>query len=176
MKKFLTSLICLISLQAHALIVSVNGHGDIPETGMEITIDKMTRDLLTGEYVMEMKGTLLCNDALNVTITREIAGLNDEFCCADECTGGNGEQTEELEFHPSGISNWFVHYFPTPGSYVTVTYTFTGDGTSRQLTVHFDATSTEGVESVQDSGIRIQKVLENGILYIIKDNKKYTIL
>lgn len=176
MKKILTTLICLISLQAHALVVSVNGHGEIPETGMEITLDELTRDPLTNEYIMGLEGSLLCNDLLKVTISRGITNISDEFCCADECRAGNGEQTEELSFRPQGIANWFVHYYPAPGSLVTVTYTFTGDNTSYTLTVHFDATGTEGMESIPHSETGIRKVLENGILYIIKDNKKYTIL
>ena len=158
-----------------ALIISVAGQGDIPAEGMELTINEAEEDILSGDMLMKVSGTLLSTNPLTVTITRSAAGITDEFCCANQCTVGNKETSESLSFTPDGIANWYIHYTPTPGSYETITYLFSDGSESRSLTVHFDYT-TQGIQNTDHSVDRVQKVLRDGILYIITDNKTYTIL
>ena len=158
-----------------ALIINVANYGDIPAEGMELTINEAEEDILSGDMLMKVSGTLLSKNPLTVTITRSAAGLNDEFCCAGQCTVGNKETSESLSFTPDGIANWYIHYTPTPGSYETITYLFSDGSESRSLTVHFDYT-TQGIQNTDHSVDRVQKVLRDGILYIITDNKTYTIL
>lgn len=158
-----------------ALIISVAGQGDIPAEGTELTVNEAEEDILSGDMQMKVSGTLLSTNPLTVTITRSAAGLNDEFCCANQCTVGNKETSENLSFTPDGMANWYIHYTPTPGSYETITYLFSDGSESRSLTVHFDYT-TQGIQNTDHSVDRVQKVLRDGILYIITDNKTYTIL
>lgn len=158
-----------------ALIINVANYGDIPAEGMELTINEAEEDILSGDMLMKVSGTLLSTNPLTVTITRSEEGLNDEFCCANQCTVGNGEISEDLSFTPGGMANWYIHYTPTPGSYETITYLFSDGSESRSLTVHFDYT-TQGIQNTDHSVDRVQKVLRDGILYIITDNKTYTIL
>lgn len=158
-----------------ALIISVAGKGDIPAEGMELTINEAEEDILSGDMLMKVSGTLLSKNPLTVTITRSAAGITDEFCCAGQCTAGNRETSEDLSFTPDGMANWYIHYTPTPGSYETITYLFSDGSESRSLTVHFDYT-TQGIQNTDHSVDRVQKVLRDGILYIITDNKTYTIL
>ena len=165
----------LVAINANALIVSVNGQGDIPEEGMELTLDEAEEDPLTGEMLMELDGNILSNGALTVAITRSEAGLTDEFCCAGQCTAGNGEMTEQLSFTPEGVATWFTHYAPRPNSRVTVTYLFADDDASRTLTVHYNY-AAQGTEHVVSSDIKVTKILKDGIIYILQDNKKFTIL
>ena len=73
-----------------ALIISVANYGDIPAEGMELTINEAEEDILSGDMLMKISGTLLSTNPLTVTITRSAEGLNDEFCCANQCTVGNG--------------------------------------------------------------------------------------
>ena len=158
-----------------ALIISVAGQGDIPAEGTELTVNEAEEDILSGDMQMKVSGTLLSTNPLTVTITRSAAGLNDEFCCANQCTVGNKETSESLSFTPDGMANWYIHYTPTPGSLETITYLFYDGSESRSLTVHFDYT-TQGIQNTDHSVDRVQKVLRDGILYIITDNKTYTIL
>lgn len=158
-----------------ALVISITGYDEIPEEGMELTINEAQEDIMTGDMQMKVEGSLICTTPLTVTITRSTAGLKDEFCCAGQCTAGNGETTETLSFTPEGMAAWYIHYTPTPDSYETVTYLFNDGSESRSLTVHYDYT-TQSVEQVQHPEVKTQKILRDGILYIIKNNKKYTIL
>lgn len=163
---------CLLwTINANALIVSVNGEGNIPEEGMEIILTDAEEDPLTGEMVVELKGTLLCSEPLTVTISRSTTGITDEFCCAGECTGGNGQTNEVLAFTPGGLVNWFAHFTPAD-SYATVVYTFSTASESRVLTVHYQVTQAiETVSGLPESDSR--KILHNGIVYIIKNGKIY---
>ena len=158
-----------------ALIISVANYGDIPAEGTELTVKEAYEDILSGDMQMKVNGTLLSTNPLTVTITRSAAGITDEFCCANQCTVGNKETSESLSFTPDGMANWYIHYTPTPGSYETITYLFSDGSESRSLKVHFDYT-TQGIQNTDHSVDRVQKVLRDGILYIITDNKTYTIL
>ena len=133
MKKLgvLLAALCMLQ-QAHALIVSVRGEGEVPEQGMELTITEGEEDILTGQYTMELEGDLLTNaGSVTVQITRSASGLTDEFCCADNCTAGNGETTETKQFSLSGLAHWYAHYAPVAGSEETIAYTFSDGSDSR---------------------------------------------
>ena len=158
-----------------ALIISIADYGNVPTEGMELTINEAQEDDLSGEMLMELEGSLLCSNPLTVTITRSAAGITDEFCCANQCIGGNGEISQTLSFTPNGMASWYIHYTPTPGSYETISYLFDDGTESRSLTVHYDYT-TQGIQNTDHSIDRVEKVLRDGILYIITDNKTYTIL
>ena len=114
-------------------------------------------------------------NALTVTIHRSATELADEFCCAGQCKAGNEELEETLHFTPNGEASWFIHYTPEAGSKETMTYTFSDGQESRTLTVVFDY-STQGIQNTDHCVDGVQKVLRGGIIYIIKDNKTYTIL
>ena len=160
-----------------ALVISVTGYEDIPEQGMEVTVNEAYEDILSGDMLMKVEGSLICSNPLTVTITRSSEGLTDEFCCAGQCIGGNEETSQTLHFAPGGMASWYIHYTPTPGSYETITYLFDDGSESRTLTVHYDYT-TQGMETVESrkSKVESKKILRDGIIYIIKDNQKYTIL
>lgn len=157
------------------LIINVAGFGEIPAEGMRIEMTEAEEDPLTGKMVMELNGTLLCNTELNVSITRSESGLSDEFCCAGDCRMGNGETTEQLSYTPEGMATWFAHYNPAPNSDVTVNFVFSDGSDSRTLTVHYLYTA-EGVDEVQSTENKVRKTVKDGILYIEKDNKTYTVL
>ncbi len=146
-KWIILSSLLLFMQTANALIVSVEGKGDIPAEGMEITLNEAEEDPLTGEDKMEVQGTLLCQSPLHVTIIRSATGLRDEFCCAGQCTTGNGQGEETLDFVPEGVTTWFAHYTPAAGTNETVVYTFSDDQESRTLTVHYNYGS-QAVETV----------------------------
>lgn len=162
----------LWTINAHALIVSVNGQGEIDEQ-MVLTITEAEEDLLSGEKVMKVEGNLLTNNPLTVSVSRTSAGLTDEFCCAGQCRVGNGEKTEELQFRPNGLASWYIHYTPQAGTNETITYSFDDGESQAVLVIHFNYPA-QGVEDVnmQPSTIS-RKVLMDGILYIIKDDKVY---
>lgn len=174
-RNYILAVLCLLlTTNVHALIVSVDGYGEVPETGLEMTVNEAEEDPLSGKMTMGISGTLLTATPLTVTITRSSAELSDEFCCAGQCTAGNGDTSETLVFQPNGIANWYCHYTPAVGSNETVTYCFSDNQESRSIIVHYQY-QEQGLEEIQDSN-KCAKILQNGILYIIKDNKKYTIL
>ena len=162
----------LLFVNANALIVSIEGHGEIPQNGMEITLTQAEMDIMSGEMRMDLQGSLLCAAPLQVNIARSAAGLTDEFCCAGACTAGNGETSETLDYSPTGVVNWFIHYFPAADSDETIVYTFTDANDSRTLTVHFQY-STEGVESLLHRSASTRKVLHDGMLFIERDGTLY---
>ncbi len=158
-----------------ALIISVNNHGSIPADGMDLTINEVTVDPLSGERVLSLDGTLICEVPLTVTITRSEAGIIDQFCCG-QCINGNGETTEELNFTPGGMSSWYIHYSPVPNSDVQINYFFSDGSESRELRVHY-VYSTEGVEHTDDQlPMTNKKILQDGHIYIVHNNQKYQIL
>ena len=137
LKGLLLAGLSLLAMSANALIVSVNNYGDIEPEGMTITVTEAEEDLLSGKNQMNLTGTLLTDNPLTVTIRRSEAGLDDEFCCANQCTTGNGLADETLSFQPNGMVNWFCHYTPAMNSDVTVRYTFHDGQDSLTLTVRY---------------------------------------
>lgn len=176
MKKLYVLLAALCMLQqAHALIVSVRGEGEVPEQGMELTVTEGEEDILTGQYTMELEGDLLTNaGSVTVQITRSAAGLTDEFCCADNCTAGNGETTETKQFILSGLAHWYAHYAPVAGSEETIVYTFSDGSESRTITVRY-IYSAAAVETTDAAQPRANKQLTNGQLRIRRNGQWYTV-
>ena len=168
------ALILLGVINADALIVSVQTHGEIGAEGMALTITEGEPDLLTGATVMGLDGNVLSEGKLTVTITRSEEGLTDEFCCAGHCISGNGAREEQLGFEDPGMATWFIHYQPAAGSDVTMSYTFEDEsGEKAELTVRYvyEAQGIEEVESKQ----KAEKILKEGILYIIKNDVIYNL-
>ena len=158
-----------------ALIININGYGDIPAEGMEITLDQPATDFMTGQPMFKLNGTLNGTTALNVTITRSETDLVDEFCCAGQCIPGNEELSQSLQFTFSEeTTSWFIHYTPAPNSDVTITYTFSDGTDSRELRVSY-LYPTEGIETITDnqSPFTVKKVLRDGIIYIETENTIY---
>ena len=171
-RNYLMAALCLLwTINANALIVSVDGKGEIGEQGLEITITEAEEDPLSGKTLMELDGNLLSEGPITVTINRSAAGMEDEFCCANQCTAGNGQTSETLQFSPSGVAKWYVHYTPAPNSHETVVYTFTEGAQSLVLTVHYNY-DAEGIEDVKADG-KAHKVIRDGIVYIEYENNIY---
>ena len=156
-----------------ALIISVAGY-DIPAEGMDTTVTEAQCDVLSGKMQMSLDGSLISTAPLTVTITRSAANLEDEFCCAGQCTTGNGETSQTLEFAPNGKASWYLHYYPQPDSDEQVTYTFSDGSESYQLRVRY-AYKTQDIETITDhqSPITVKKVLRDGIIYIISNDRIY---
>ncbi len=158
-----------------ALILSVNGYGEVENESMEITVNEAQEDIMTGDMKMNVDGTLLADAPLTVSITRSKSSLADEFCCGGQCKAGNGTTSETFNYTPSGITNWYAHYTPVAGSYETIIYRFDDGTDSKTLTVHYDY-STRSIGEIQKSTNGLRKIMKDGIVYIVKDNKKYTVL
>ena len=159
---------------AKALIVSVDGEGEVPEEGMELLITEGEEDVLSGKYTMELSGTVLgAASQLTVKIFRSKNGLEDEFCCGINCTAGNGEQEETKVFTVSGVANWYSHYVPAAGSDETIRYVFDDGTEQREIRVHY-VYAAEGIEeSYQPSAVSIQKVLREGKIVIRSGEKLF---
>lgn len=168
----ISAVLCMMALNAQAIVVEVDGQGEVTEEGMEFTVNEASIDPLSGLPVMSITGTLISNGALTVNITRSNAGISDEFCCAGQCKTGNGETTEILNYTPDGLSDWFIHYNPAAGSNETITYTFSEGAESLTMTVHFNYDSQD-VEQISATQKGSQKILKDGIVLIIKDDKVY---
>lgn len=175
-KLILAALVLLGMNNANALIVNVEGYGDIETAGMQISLTDAEEDQLSGRRVFGISGSLLADGPLTVQIARSEEGIADEFCCAGQCTNGNGQKEESLNFTPSGIVTWFVHFYPEWGklTHSTTTYTFSDGNQTLTLVVSFNFDSQD-IESVHSSDAGIQKILKDGIIYIIRDNKIYNL-
>lgn len=176
MKRKLTvvALCLLAAVNGMAFVVSVDGAGEIPAEGMNLTVAEAEWDILTNQNRMEVKGKVLTYNPLTVTITRTSVGMNDEFCCADQCTAGNGQTEETLFFTPNGLADWYVHYTPAPLSDQTVVYLFSDGAETRTLTVRY-IYDHEGLERIQPSDVDCQKTLRNGQVLIEGNGKTYNV-
>ena len=175
MKRLVVILMAMMAMQsAKALIVSVDGEGEVPEEGMELLITEGEEDVLSGKYTMELSGTVLgAASQLTVKIFRSTHGLEDEFCCGINCTAGNGEQEETKVFTVSGVANWYSHYVPAAGSDETIRYVFDDGTEQREIRVHY-VYAAEGIEeSYQPSAVSIQKVLREGKIVIRSGEKLF---
>ena len=81
----ISAVFCMMALNAQAIVVEVDGQGELTEEGMEFSVNEASIDPLSGLPVMSITGTLISNGALTVNITRSNAGITDEFCCAGQC-------------------------------------------------------------------------------------------
>ena len=176
MKRILIILCALWAMQsAHALIVSVSGQGEVPEEGLDLLITEAEEDILTGRAVMELDGDLLTSAGqITVRITRSASGLEDEFCCADNCTAGNGQTEEVKTFDIDGMTHWYTHYSPVEGSDVTMTYVFDDGNQSLELRVHYQY-QTDAVEQTNTDAKRSSKRLHNGQVLIEHNGQSYTL-
>lgn len=174
----ITALCLLIANSAHALVVVLDGYGEIEENDIEYPVFTAEEDPLTGQMVMGVKGSVLNNGQLKVDIVREETGLKDEFCCAGQCTSGNGEVMQFLNYEQTGIMEWYAHYYPEPNSYAKISYTFTETTQEgflyKMITVYYTY-EIQGIEDVLPEEKGVKKILKDGILYIIKDNKIYNL-
>ncbi len=168
----ISAVFCMMAMSAQAIVVEVDGQGELTEEGMEFTVNEASIDPLSGLPEMRIEGTLISSGVLQVSITRSSTGLTDEFCCAGQCKTGNGETTEILNYTPEGLSDWFIHYNPAAGSNETITYTFSEGAESLTMTVHFNYDSQD-VEQISATQKGLQKILKDGIVLIIKDDKVY---
>ena len=82
------------------------------------------------------------------------------------------QASANLNYTPEGLSNWYIHYNPAAGSNETITYTFSEETESLTMTVHFNYDSQD-VEQISATQKGSQKILKDGIVLIIKDDKVY---
>lgn len=174
MKKILTIAAALLLMQsADALIVSVQGYGEVPAEGLDMMIEEGEEDVLSGRYTMELKGTLLASgEQVTVRITRPANGIEDEFCCGTNCTAGNGETLETKTFTVSGPANWYAHYYPNR-AYAQINYLFSDGIDTREIRVYYVHVN-QGVEetSAEQSA---NKLIREGRLYIVQGGQVYTV-
>lgn len=147
-----------------ALILNLTGYGEIPAEGLDTLVTETEIDALSGKERMLLEGMLLAEGPLTVTVTRSQTELSDEFCCAGSCTAGNGQTSETLSFTPSGVTSWYVHYNPAPGSDVSISYLFSDDAGSLELRVQY-VHNAEGIHRT-DAHTKAVKVLRHGQVQI----------
>lgn len=176
MKRVLLTVISLLMLHsANALIVSVAGYGEIPETGTDILVTDAEQDPLTGKQVMKLEGNLLTSAAqISVHIYRSASNLIDEFCCGNNCTAGNGLQEETKTFDVNGVVQWYTHYTPQAGSDESIRYVFDDGIETRELRVRYTY-ATDDVEQVHSLAPSATKELKDGQLFILRDGQTYSV-
>lgn len=145
MKKLFTFFLmtCAVLMVQAQSEFSVNYVSPIDEDEVEIGADShclITEiDAMTG--MMECKGYIANADTMMVTVTRSVAGKDDELCAAGNCVPGNKALTQVFHFDKISIQNnqWYAHYEPeaTDLSAYTVTYLFKSGTVERKLTVEF---------------------------------------
>jgi len=167
-------MLLLVMQQADALIVSVKGEGEVPEKGMTLTVTEGEADILSGRYTMGLEGDLLSDAAvITIRITRSTTGLTDEFCCANNCTAGNGETKENKQFNISGLAHWYTHYVPEAGSDETIEYIFDDGADSRVLLVRY-VYNADAVEQVDAPVAKPVKQMIDGRVLIEHNGQWYT--
>lgn len=176
MKKLIFTLTALLLMQsAQALIVSVKGEGEVPEEGLNLLITEGEEDILTGKYTMELEGDVLIESGeLEVQIIRSAAGLEDEFCCGNNCTAGNGETEETKTFNINGLAHWYTHYVPVLGSDETIRYIFRDGEQSVEVRVQY-VYQADAVEAVSAETPASRKVVRDGQLYILRDGQRFSV-
>lgn len=175
MKKIFCIVLAAWAIQsANALIVRVNGKGEIPEEGLDLLVTEGEENPLTGVYTMELRGDLLTSAAqITVTISRSANGMEDEFCCG-QCFIGDGTTEQVITLNTSGITEWYLHYSPALGSDETVRYLFNDGAESRELRVRY-VYSAEGTPEVQSGKTSAHKVLRNGQVLVRSGKNEYNI-
>ena len=123
------------------LLVSVDKFGDLEQEGMSITISEAELDPLSGKTLMTLSGFVYSESGqMTVTLTRSTTGLEDEFCCGQQCTVGNKELTETKTFRLSddNSANWYMHYYPQPDTEVRYQISFSNGSETKTLNVDFN--------------------------------------
>lgn len=176
MKRMILVMLTLCVMQgAQALIVSVDGYGEISTEGMNISLTEAEMDPLTEQYVMELKGNILANSsALTVHISRSALLMDDEFCCGDNCTAGNGELQETKLFTLGGLATWFAHFTPAGDTDETITYVFDDGSETRTLHVRF-VYAAQAVGEVKTDESAATKILRDGQLFIRHNGHMFSI-
>lgn len=174
----IAALTLLVVGSANAIDVTVNGHGTLGAEVMELYFDTPETNPLTGEPLISISGDLICNDSLWITIVRpKDITLSDEFCCAGLCRAGNEEQIEIMKFGEVGMAEWYIHITPVPNKDIYLTYTFIQRkngvvGDHRTLTVYCYY-QEQGIDEIPADKVQGTKIIKDGIVYIIKDDKVY---
>ena len=122
------------------LIVDVDYQGEIEEESLSFTVTEADLDPLSGKTLMTVTGYLYsANGQVTVTLTRSTTGLEDEFCCGQQCTVGNKELTETKTFRLSdnGDANWYMHYYPQPDSEVHYQVSFSNGTQTKTMNINF---------------------------------------
>lgn len=170
------AIICalLVWQSSRALIVSVNGEGEVPDEGLDLVITEGGEDPLTGRYTMALEGDLLTPAAqITVRITRSAEGLTDEFCCGNNCTAGNRLTEETKVFAVSGVTKWHIHYEPETASDETIRYIFDDGEQSLELRVQY-VWAADGVEQTTHVGRAADIRMHNGQVLIIRNGQTFT--
>ena len=165
MKKIFTTLfLASMMLSAHAAlglsIVTVDENED--ETTINITKDTTIvvtdyeEDFFSGEIVMSLNGSVSTSSThLDVTISRSVAGLKDEFCLG-QCYTGNGQLQQTLSLDlTSTVTGWFAHFYPVEAGTSAITYTLNdGVNPASALTVKYSylTSAVEDVVAPQHQG------------------------
>jgi len=93
---------------------------------------------LSGDLIMEVKGTIEGIEALRVIVTRSDENRRDELCALGTCAPGNGEREQEFNFRVMEHSNtWYAHYIvpDMDNTTYTVNYKFINYSRVINLTV-----------------------------------------
>ena len=173
MKRLLFTLMTLLVIQhSQALIVSVNGEGEVTEEGMNLIVTEGDWDILSGKYTMKLEGEVMtATGELTVQIIRSIDGLTDEFCCGNNCTAGNGELEETRTFQFSDVAHWYVHYEPAASSGETMQYIFRDGSETREINVQYvpqiDAVTTTSAAP------KARKIVRDGQICIMHDGQLF---
>ena len=124
---------------------------------------------------MELEGDVLISSGeLEMQIIRSANGLEDEFCCGDNCTAGNGETEETKTFNFNGMAHWYSHYVPIMGSNETIRYIFRDGEESLEVRVQY-VYQTDAVSEVKDDKDATSKILRDGQVYILRDGQRFTV-
>lgn len=152
-KLFVLTMSVMLTMMSNAMILSVNGYGEIDED-TEIKVSDYEEDELSGSKLMELRGNILCTSSqLVVEITRSEIGLEDQLCLGQQCTPGDKQLKQTMTFDVNGAMSWYTHYNYVEGKVYTVEYKFIDGEDVVVLTVAYGAQS-EGIENVYSSVVR----------------------
>ncbi|MGN0234799.1 MAG: hypothetical protein ACI4BD_00580 [Paludibacteraceae bacterium] len=163
MKKIFTTILCLsmaFAAQAALHLSFFDENGEEWEVTNDTTIDYTAyEEDEFGDISMQLNGNISSDDSQDfvVVLTRSTAGIEDQLCL-NQCTPGNGELTQTMEFPALPgfpTKSWYAHYIPTEEGTVTIAYAFSDKvNPTITLTVNYtyNTTATEQVKA--DSAIK----------------------
>lgn len=110
-----------------------------------ITVTEFEKDELASagrENVATLRGKVQGVEGFRVSVHRSDAGLEDEFCAADNCRMGDGEVDQDFDFVLRGTdsADWYTHFYqPANGkAQNTYTYTFKNHDKAIKLTIKYE--------------------------------------